>query len=369
MKILLCPDKFKGSLSANEVCTYLEQGMKEVYPNAEITHCPLADGGEGSLSAMAHVVPFEFKELKTVDPLGRQITVQVGILEKKVFIETSASNGLHHLKAEKRNPMHTSTAGIGKVISQLLNEGFREFYLFLGGSSTNDGGVGMASELGFTFWDKSGKLIPKPTGKDLIIIEKIVPPKDTTNLAASRFVALTDVQHPMHGQGGAAFCFARQKGASEEDIIFLNEGLVNLDKCFQKDLNQHVADKVGAGAAGALGAGCMAFLNASVFSGLEFIKSILELEAKIADADVVITGEGRIDSESLKGKVVSGISEYCIKYEKPLILVCGEYTLNEDELKTLCHHKIFTISEPGITKEQAIREARERLVAIGRRIW
>lgn len=367
MKILLCPDKFKGSLTATQVCEVLSNGILEVYPNAEITSFPMADGGEGSLDVLKDAIDLEINSIQTTDSLGRNISAKVGIFNNKAFIETAEANGLHLLQPEERNPMKTTTTGIGILLSKLIDHGCTEIFLFLGGSSTNDGGTGMAVQLGFQFLDKNDKLII-PKGEDLIKIAKIKTTTDTENLKKIRFTALTDVSHPMHGENGAAFCFARQKGAKPEEIIELDKGLRHLDYLFKRDLNKDIAHIKGTGAAGALGGGCIAFLNAEIKSGLEFIIEATKLEEEIINSDIVITGEGRIDDQSIKGKVLSGIANLCKKHNKKLILVCGESTINVENLSKLYHSAIYSISEKGMSKEQAIREARVRLKKIGKEI-
>lgn len=367
MKILLCPDKFKGSLTATQVCEVLSKGILEVYPYTEISFFPMADGGEGSLDVLKNDINLKIESIQTTDSLGRNVFAKIGISENKAFIETAEANGLHLLQPEERNPMKTTTTGIGVLISKLMERGCTEIFLFLGGSSTNDGGAGMAAQLGFQFLDKNDKLII-PKGEDLIKIAKIKTTTDTEKLKKIRFTALTDVSHPMHGPSGAAHCFARQKGASPEEILELDKGLLHLDNLFQRDLNKRIAQTKGAGAAGALGAGCLAFLNAEIKSGLEFIIETTKLENEIINSDLIITGEGRIDDQSIKGKVVSGIADLCKKHDKKLILVCGESTMNSENLSKLYHSFLFSISEKGMSKEQAIREARERLIKIGKEI-
>lgn len=367
MKILLCPDKFKGSLTAIQVCEVLSKGILEGYSNTEISSFPMADGGEGSLDVLKNIINLEIESIQTTDSVGRNISAKVGILNNKAFIETAEANGLYLLQPEERNPMKTTTTGIGILISKLMERGYTEIFLFLGGSSTNDGGAGMAAQLGFQFLDKNDKLII-PKGEDLIKIAKIKTTTDTENLKKIRFTALTDVSHPMHGQNGAAYCFARQKGANPEEIIELDKGLQHLDSLFQKDLKKDISQTKGAGAAGALGAGCLAFLNAEIKSGLEFIIETTKLENEIINSDLIITGEGRIDDQSIKGKVVSGIADLCKKHNKKLILVCGESTINAENLSKLYHSALFSISEKGMSKEQAIREARVRLKKIGKEI-
>jgi glycerate kinase len=263
--------------------------------------------------------------------------------------------------------MKTTTTGIGMLISKLVEYGCTEIFLFLGGSSTNDGGAGMAAQLGFQFLDKNDKLII-PKGEDLIKIAKIITTTDTESLKKIRFTALTDVSHPMHGQNGAAYCFARQKGANPEEIIELDKGLLHLDNLFKRDLNKDISLTKGAGAAGALGAGCLAFLNAEIKSGLKFIIETTKLENEIINSDIIITGEGRIDDQSIKGKVVSGIADLCKKHNKKLILVCGESTISAENLSKLYHSSLHSISEKGMSKEQAIKEARVRLKKNGKEI-
>jgi glycerate 2-kinase len=367
VKILVCPDKFKDSLSAAEVCAAIKTGIESVEKVHEIMTSPMADGGEGSLEIIKHYLRIQIRMISTIDPLGRNIHAPLAICEEKAFIDTSLIIGLQLLAPEERNPMHTGTYGLGAMIKEAIHAGCKEIHIFTGGSATNDGGTGMASALGYRFISDEGA-VTKLSGKTLNEISCIIPPAVHPIPVDVRCICYTDVRHVMYGIQGAALNFSVQKGADLYESLILDKGLKQLAGIFLRDLKVKVGQTPGGGAAGALAAGCKAFLNADIRSGMEFFRELTQLDESIKSADLIITGEGKSDHQSLKGKVVSGVAAICRKYHKPMILVVGQNRLSVKELKQLHCHKMYTLQKKGVPVSHSMIHAKNLLYETGRNI-
>ncbi|MCL4142717.1 UNVERIFIED_CONTAM: hypothetical protein GTU68_066220 [Idotea baltica] len=361
MKVLLTPDKFKGSLSAQEVCAALEKGLKRANPNVTIVSRPLADGGDGSLEILGHYLELKTQSLQVQDPLGRPIFADYKIARNTAYIEMSMASGLVLLKPEERNCMYTSSFGTGELIADSLTRRVKEIYLFIGGSATNDGGIGIAQALGYRFYDVSGNLL-KPTGENLSRIDKIDDSEVRVELKEVPVHLVCDVNNPFWGENGAAYVYAAQKGANTHEIALLDQGLKNLADCLVKHSFPDVAHIPGAGAAGGVGGGCIAFLHADLISGIQTFLKIAELEKLIQDSDLVITGEGKLDAQTENGKVVSGVCELAQKYDVPVIAVCG--AADEKAAEKLPIQQIYTVLSRSISIEEAMTKAAEKLEAI-----
>ncbi|MBK9150077.1 MAG: glycerate kinase [Saprospiraceae bacterium] len=277
MIYLLCPDKFRGSLTAEQVCQYLSEGILSVNPDAQILNCPMADGGEGSLEILKNFLPLEVESIETSDPVGRRIMVSVGINQQVCYIETARVIGLNLLQPEERNPLHTTTEGLGQLILRLIDKGIKEFHLFLGGSATNDAGIGMAAALGYRFFDHAGNEI-EADARHLSKVGKVIPPDRKSDHL--KFKVYADVSHVMYGPKGASRGFGRQKGADAQQIAMLDAGIKNFATILAKDMHRDVAHIPGSGAAGALAGGCMAFLHAEIASGVDFLFKSQSLKRK-----------------------------------------------------------------------------------------
>ncbi|MDG1435922.1 MAG: glycerate kinase [Saprospiraceae bacterium] len=343
MKILIAPDKFKGSMTAREVCIAIGNGLIKNDSSLDIIYHPMADGGDGSLIILSNHLSLKKNKITTVDPIGRIISTHYFTSTDAAFIEIASASGLVLLSKNEKNPLITSTAGTGKMIANALSKGFKNIYLFLGGSATNDAGMGIASELGFQFLDKNKNEISS-SGKNLSNVNSIHS-SPIFDLEKIKFTLLCDVQNPMFGKFGAAHIYAPQKGATKKQVQLLDEGL----KMFSEVLKQHTgidsSQIPGAGAAGGIGGGLVALLNAELKNGFETISELTNLEKHIELADWVISGEGKLDEQSIQGKVVSGISNLCKKYHKPLSLFVGKNELSKKQIETLKVEHIFSISE------------------------
>jgi glycerate kinase len=355
MKILIAPDKFKGSLTALDVCEITEDAIQKILPKAQITKIPLADGGEGSLDVIEKAINFDRIYFEVNNPLFRPIKTYYGLLGPVAYIEMAKASGLQLLSSPEQNPMRTSSFGTGELIVDAISKGAKVINLFVGGSSTNDAGLGMVSAIGYKFKDKNNRLI-EPIGANLSQVTKIDNSKQIS-LENISLNILTDVTNPLFGINGAAHVFAKQKGATESEIIELDFGLMNFSKLIYSSFGIDVSQIPGSGAAGGIGAGAMAFCNAKILSGISFILDILNLNNNIAQSDFIITGEGKLDSQTLEGKVVHGVIKMCKKHSKPIGILCGENTLSNIELMKIEPVLIKSLINSEIEKEEAIKNA------------
>lgn len=353
MKILLAPDKFKGSLTAREVCEAISKGLKENGQNLEIIFHPMADGGDGSLDILSEHLPLSERKIKTCDPLGQELEANYLASDKVAFIEVASASGLVLLPKKERNPMLTSTYGTGLMMKDALEKGCRELYIFLGGSATNDGGTGMAHALGIDFFDESGKAL-FPKGENLSKIHRIES-KASFDFSQIKMTLLCDVKNPLFGPNGAAHVYAKQKGATALQIEELDQGLRHFSEILFDKTGHNIADLPGAGAAGGIGASMVGFFGAELRPGFETISELTGLEEKIKWADYVISGEGRLDHQSLEGKVIDGVAQMCRNYEKPFSLFVGKNELPENELKHIGAEHVLSIFEKAKNVEDAMQ--------------
>ncbi|HED11256.1 MAG TPA: glycerate kinase [Caldithrix abyssi] len=361
MKVLVAPDKFKGSLTARQVCKAVEEGLLAVLPGVEIIRLPLADGGEGSLDVLWEPLSLKRIELTVRDPLLRPVRAYYGMAGESAYIEMAVASGLQLLTAGERDPLKTSTYGTGELIADALRKGAGEIYLFAGGSATNDAGLGMAAALGFRFTDSRGRELP-PVGASLQRLEHIRPPS-RGGAENVRFTLLGDVTNPLYGKKGAAFVYAAQKGAGAATVERLDRGLRRFARVTEKMCGRRVAAMPGSGAAGGLGAAAMIFLNAEIHSGVERILEWSRFNEQLRQSDVVISGEGRLDEQTLKGKVVHGVAARCRSYNKPLFLLCGQSRLGKEALRERLGARLCkTLADESVKEEEAMRDAYALLV-------
>ncbi len=319
MNILIAPDKFKGSFSAKEIAQLVGEIVAELGYEPEIL--PMSDGGDGFLEALESVLEARRVESESLDPLGRRIKTYflVDNSNATAYIELAKTGSLTLLAPEERNPLFTTTIGLGKQINQALEAGAQKIYIGLGGSSTTDMGIGMATALGWQFLDAMGKPV-EPIGKNLLKIQDILAPK---SLPKAEFTGCVDVKNPLYGPEGAAYVYSPQKGARAEDVKLLDKGLRHIANLFEKKFGKKTGDYPGDGAAGGLGAGIRAFLNGKLVMGAEFLAQKLNLESRIRANDLIITGEGRFDKQSSFGKVVWQVMKYARQSNKPLLIIAG----------------------------------------------
>jgi glycerate 2-kinase len=356
MKILIAPDKFKGSLQAREVCEAVEAGIALSDASHLCFSVPLADGGEGSCELLTQYAGGTWRVIRTVDPLGRTISSRYGVSPdgRQAFIESAGASGLELLHKDERDPVRTSSAGTGVMIRHALENGTREIVLGVGGTATNDMGTGMAEALGFVFSDENGNRV-RPCGGTLRAIKHITLPQWEL-IRDVKVKVLCDVTNPLYGPDGAAFVYAAQKGATPSTIRVLDQGLRSLAgvvrQQFGVDLNFP-----GAGAGGGLSAGAHLFLGGELVSGIQYMIDYTGLEQKIMQCDVVVTGEGKLDSQSLSGKVVDGVSALCRKHKKPFYIITGVCELDVRQQRDLGAEKIISLEAHAGSREAAIKNA------------
>lgn len=363
MKIVICPDSFKGSLDAEEVASIISLTLKDHLPQVEIKELPLADGGEGT-SSILRAFSYPLEKLSNSQNTLRQSHSTPIYFNKsmdKAFIETAKIIGLPLLKPSERNPLNTTSYGVGETIKDSINLGSKEILLSLGGSATCDGGIGMAISLGYKFLDSNNREI-EGFGKDLDKIVKIKSPKFNLN---TKFKALCDVGNPLLGIKGAAEVFAPQKGATKEEVKILERGLSNLVKvCQESGLTKSGTESLwGAGAAGGLGFAVMVFLKGELFAGIDYILDVLNFDKIIEDANLIITGEGKIDRQSLMGKVLSGIIKRSKGKNIPVISLAGIVEDKEELLKKGLKD-VLCISDPNKPVEENMNKniAKQNLI-------
>ncbi len=324
MKIIIAPDSFKESLSSLEVATAIEAGFREILPDAEYIKLPIADGGEGTVEALVAATQGRIVKVEATGPLGDKVKAFYGVCgdNQTAVIEMAAASGLALVPFDKRNPLVTTSYGTGELIRAALDEGYRNFVIGIGGSATNDAGVGMLQALGVRFYDEAGKDIGFGGGS-LVEIERIDATAIDERILESQIKVACDVNNPLIGPTGASVVFGPQKGATPEMVTVLDRCLTYFAERVKVDLGKNIQDEPGAGAAGGMGAAMLAFLPAQLRPGIEIVIEQIALDSLVLDADLVITGEGRIDGQSVFGKAPVGIARVAQQYEVPVVALCG----------------------------------------------
>lgn len=337
MKILIAPDSFKGTLTANEVCDIIGQAFADTIKNAEITKLPAADGGEGLCACLKQIIGGKTVKTEACGVFGERMTAEYLMLNNKTaVIETASCAGLP-LAGENKNPEKATTYGVGELIIHAVNNGAKRIMLGLGGSATNDCGFGMAAAVGWRFADKNGKYFI-PAGGTLNRINQIIAPENPINIPVT---AACDVENPLYGENGAAYVFAPQKGADEAMVKRLDDSLRHASEIIKKDMSIDVSQMKGSGAAGGMGAGSVAFLGAELKKGIDILLDAADFDRKAADADLIITGEGRLDFQSVNGKVISGIAKRAASLSKTVIAICGSRGEGSENILSLGVKKLY----------------------------
>jgi len=368
IKILIAADSFKGSLSSIEVAEYLEEGISRIIDDVKIIKLSVSDGGEGCVDTVIDQTSGKKVFLNVRDPLGREIQSYYGIIDDDTaIIEMALASGLILVPEKDRNPIITTTYGTGELIRHALNNGAKKIYIGLGGSATNDGGVGMAQALGVSFKNNKGEEI-KFGGGSLELIESIDLSNRHPMLENVEIIGISDVRNLLFGENGASFVFGAQKGSSQDDIKVLDNGLIHLCNKINEYLGIHVGDIPGGGAAGGLGAGIIAFIGGSLQPGVEKILDLIDFNSKVKDVDLVITGEGSIDYQTKYGKVPVGVSKRAKEYSKNVIAVCGSIGEGiEDVYESGIDLIISTINKP-MSLNEAMRDSKSLMINAGETI-
>ncbi|TKI03050.1 glycerate kinase [Martelella alba] len=369
MKIVIAPDSYKESLSALDVATQIEKGFREVFPDAQYVKLPVADGGEGTVDAMVAATGGEIVKIRVTGPLGRPVDGFFGLSGDKesAFIEMAAASGLELVAASDRNPLLTTSYGTGELIRSALDHGVKRCIIGIGGSATNDGGAGMVQALGGKLLDAGGKPIGFGGG-ELNKLARIDISDLDPRTRDCRFEVACDVTNPLTGKNGATAIFGPQKGATPTMIKQLDAALRQYAEVIKRDLDMDVADIPGAGAAGGMGAGLRAFCGAELRKGIEIVTDALGLDALVQDADLVITGEGRIDSQTVQGKVPIGVARVAKRYNKPVIGIAGSLTADVDVVHQHGLDAVFSVLYQICTLQQALDDATQNIYKTARNI-
>lgn len=369
MKIIFAPDSFKGSLSAERACELLEKEAKKVFPDCRTVSMPVSDGGEGAVDVVIPSLQGKIQQLLVHGPLGDAVTAQYGVFrENCMMIEMASASGLTLVEPEKRDILHANTFGTGELIRHGLDAGCRNFYIAIGGSATNDGGIGCASALGVRFLDEEGNEL-SPLPENLKKIARIDISKIHPALKESSFTVMCDVTNPLTGPEGATNVFGPQKGGSREELELLEDGMVHYRKVLKEFTGIDVGGVPGAGAAGGLGAGLLAFTGAQMESGIQVILRILGFEELIADADLVITGEGQIDYQSAFGKVPSGVGKACLRHGVPCVVLAGSIGKGAEKLEECGICSMMSILNAPMPLKEAIERAEELFSGAAHRLF
>ncbi|MBN2851481.1 MAG: glycerate kinase [Clostridia bacterium] len=362
MKIIIAPDSFKGCLTSVEVASAIEAGIKKAAPAIKVTKIPVADGGEGTVNAFVAATNGEIIKTKVHGPFMNLIDSYFGILgdKKTAVIEMASAAGLDLIEPSKRNPMHTTTFGVGELIANAMDIGCQDIIIGIGGSATTDGGMGMAQALGIKFYDRNNVLLGQG-GRYLNEIASIDMSGLDRRISHCHIMAACDVKNPLYGKSGASFVYSRQKGANDEDIHILDSGLQNLAR-IAKNVNQEVfEDTEGAGAAGGLGFGLLTFLGASLKPGIDIVIETCHFMEQIKEADLLITGEGKTDFQTAYGKVPVGLALAAKKYNVPVVCISGALGKGYEQVYLHGIDGVFSIIPDAMNLEDAIKNARRYL--------
>ncbi|WP_318445295.1 glycerate kinase [Photobacterium leiognathi] len=358
MKIIIAPDSYKESLTAMEVATAIENGFRQVIPNAEYIKLPMADGGEGTVQSLVDASNGTIIERSVTGPLGEQVNGFFGLMGdgKTAIIEMAAASGLHLVSPELRNPMLTTSFGTGELILAALDKGVEHIIVGIGGSATNDGGIGMAQALGVRFLDENNKPIHY-SGGALDRLHRIDISNIDPRLVLVKLEVACDVDNPLCGEKGASQVFGPQKGATPEMVTQLDNNLAHYAEIIKRDLGNDVKDMAGAGAAGGMGAALLGLFNAQLRPGIEIVMDAVNLADVLKDADLVITGEGRIDSQTIHGKTPIGVARTAKRFNKPVIGIAGSLSYDCNVVHEHGIDAVFSVVPRSVSLAEALAEA------------
>jgi glycerate 2-kinase len=359
MKIVIAPDSYKESLTAKQVCQAIETGFKRVFPDAQYVSMPLADGGEGTVQSLIDASNGQLIKLTVSGPLGPPVDAFYGLMgddTNTAVIEMAAASGLHHVPISQRDPKYTSSRGTGEIILAALDSGVKKIIIGLGGSATNDGGIGMLSALGVLFTDIDNYPVAI-NGAGLQNIQHIDISGIDVRLSNCEILVACDVNNPLCGKQGASQIFGPQKGATVADIKVLDDGLRHFANCIERDLGADIINKTGAGAAGGMAAALMAFTHAKLKPGIEIVLQAVNLQSEMKGCQLVITGEGCIDAQTIHGKTPMGVAQLAKKFNIPVIGIAGSLGNNHQAVYQCGIDAVFSTTPAAMGLPQAFAEA------------
>lgn len=323
MKVVIAPDSFKESLPADEVARAIQAGFLSIFPQAEYHLLPIADGGEGTVQALVSAHKGSIESVFVTGPLGIPVEAKIAFSNdgKTAFIEMAEACGLHLVPMDRRNPLHTTSFGVGELMLHALNHGAAELIIGVGGSSTNDGGVGMASALGYEFFDEQGKQV-EGIGKDLFHITTLSDRNRDRRLDTVKIIVAADVDNPLTGRNGATYIYGPQKGLPKEMLNEMDQAMGRFHQIAGSYMGTDVSSLPGSGAGGGMGAGLLLFTGAQIKKGIDLVLEHLKMKEICQDADIVIVGEGKIDSQTINGKAPAGVAK-CAPRKAKVIAICG----------------------------------------------
>ncbi len=365
MKFVIAPDKFKYSLTGIEFCKAVTEGIIKILPDAKIIQLPMADGGDGTLEVINYYLNGNKFSVIVNNPLFNSISASY-LIDRKThtaYVEMAESSGLKLIKAGDRDCKNTTTLGTGELIIDAIKQGAKKIILGLGGSATNDCGMGMAVALGYRFYDQHSSEV-RPIGKNLSSVVRIDDSHVISELKGVTFIIACDVTNPLYGNQGAAHVYAEQKGASKEDIEMLDQGLFDFSKILDKHFGITSQQIIGAGAAGGLGIGSVVFLNGKLTSGINLIKDLAHFDEKAKDADWIITGEGRLDNQTLAGKVIAGILDSTKETQIKVAAFCGSIEPEKSKLEELGISYAATVINEAKNIDDAIKNSYSYVVEL-----
>jgi glycerate kinase len=366
MRVVVAPDKFEGSLTAAQAARAIEAGLLRARPDAEVVRLPLGDGGAGTLAALV-AAGFECVPVRAAGPTGEPVDAAIALRGDRAFVEMAEASGLRRLPGGRRAPLEATSYGTGELIRAALDLGVRELVLGIGGSATTDGGAGMASALGVRFFDEAGRPLP-PGGAALLRLAHIDTAGLDPRIRRVRVTVAADVDNPLVGPEGAAAVYGPQKGASPEDVLLLDSALRRYASVLRSDLGLDLASTPGAGAAGGLGAGAIAFLGATLRSGIDLVLELIGFDAAVTGADLVVTGEGKVDFQSLRGKAPFGVARAAAAHGVPVVVLAGVVDVAERELRAAGIEEARALTELEPDVERSIAEAEPLLERLAERL-
>lgn len=359
MNILVAPDSFKGSLTSVELCKVIRKSIEKV-SDANVIEMPISDGGEGFLESICKMGNLKVENVLVTDPLGRRVKAEMAIdmVEKTAFIEMAKCSGLTLLTEEERNPLHAFSYGIGDFINQGLKKGCRKFIIGLGGSATNDAGVGMLMQLGAIFTNKQGQPIKIRSLMDIKDIAMVNCEKMDNRLFDCEFILATDVNNPLCGEQGATYVFGPQKGLKKKQLQEIDDLLHHYGNVLEKQFSKKLINVSGLGAAGGILASFVALFNTTVRRGIDVIFDYIQIERLCSSIDLAITGEGKLDQQTFSGKVIYGICKLLQEYNIPVVAICGNIELSRREIKELGLAAAFSICKGPSSLENVMTNTR-----------
>lgn len=355
-KIVVASDSFKGSLTSLDVAQNVEKAIREVYPLCDVLKVNVADGGEGTMEALQQTLGGVRVSLVVKDPLGREIEATYVILNDGItaVVEMSAASGLPLLKSDERNPLKTSTYGTGQLICDALDRGCRKILVGIGGSATNDAGMGMLQALGFRFLDAQGNQL-QPVGENLQLVSSIDSTGRHPDLDKTEFVVACDVKAPLYGRNGAAYVFAPQKGADQKMVELLDAGLRHFSEVSSAMAGYDCSQMQGTGAAGGLGYAFRQYLDARLERGIEMVLDAIGFDDIISGADLVITGEGRVDSQTLTGKTPFGVAQHAHRQRIPVVVIGGSVEIDVLQVRKAGFNDVIQVTPLDMPLSVAMR--------------